>query len=221
MRALALPSLPWLRVTARPATRAAGLAVTLGLSLAACTQEVTGDNLCLDPSTACADVPAICDPGSSDTGAVVVRWRVADVALGRLLVRGQCCCNPDPQPVGLAAMQCNLQGNDCLASPAWLVRNVQLRVSRADTPAQTCTFTARCADGELTTPACLKAGEYDLQLVADVEGFPVPASGGMPDTSEFRCLQQPARTPPAVRRRVRPGQTVNLDGIVLGVNAPR
>lgn len=215
MRALALVSLNW------PNVRPAALALTLGISLAACTQEVPGANLCVAPSTACEDVPSICDPGSSDTGAVVVRWRVADVALGRLLARGQCCCNPEPQPVGLAAMQCNLKGNDCLASPAWLLRNVQLRVSRADAPSQTCTFTTRCTDGELTTPACIKAGEYDLQLVADVEGFPVPAGGGPADNSEFRCLQQPALTPPAVRRHVRPGQTVNLDGIVLGVNAPR
>lgn len=197
------------------------LSVTVGLSLAACTSEVPGTNLCIDRSTACESVPSICDPGASDTGAVVVRWRVADVALGRLLARGQCCCNPEPQPVGLAAMQCNLKGNDCLASPAWLLRSVKLRVSRADAPSVGCTFTARCADGELTTPACLLAGEYDLQLVADVEGFLGSVSGGPVDSSEFRCLDRPALTPPAVRRRVRPGQTVNLDGIVLGVNAPR
>lgn len=203
------------------------LAIALALGLlapvllaAGCAREVPGTNLCMPRGPDCSDVPTICDPSSSGTGAVVVRWRVADVALGRLLGRGQCCCNPDFLPGGLAREQCSSSGAACLDSPAWLLRNVQLRVTRADAPAESCTFSAACADGELTTPPCLLAGEYDLQLVGDVEGFVSPAPNQPLDRTEFRCLERPAAlTPPAVRRHVRTGQTVNLDGIVLGVNA--
>jgi hypothetical protein len=196
-----------------------GLAACLAASVASCASEVPGEKLCRGTDTACTAVPALCDLSATNTGAVVVRWRIADAALGRLLTRGQCCCNPDPNPGPLAREQCPTTiGDACLESPAWMVRDVKLKVSRAGAPEEWCTFTAGCADGELTTPACLVPGEYDLQLIADVEGFLAPAPGQPVDRSEFQCLNRPALTPPAVRRPVRAGQTVNLDGIVLGVN---
>jgi hypothetical protein len=37
---------------------------------------------------------------------------------------------------------------------------------------------------------------------------------------QFACSSRQALSPPAIRRHITAGQTVNLDGIVLGVNAP-
>jgi hypothetical protein len=199
-----------------PLGRSVTLLAALAAGLAACTREVPGEKLCREADTACAAVPALCDLSATGAGAVVVRWRIADAAVGRLLSRGQCCCNPGLESGPLAREQC--ADDRCLDSPAWMVRNVKLKVSRAGTPHLSCTFTARCSDGELTTPACLLPGEYDLQLTADVDGFLSPGTNLPPDRSEYQCLNRPAVTPPAVRRQVKAGQTVNLDGIVLGVN---
>lgn len=155
---------------------------------------------------------------------MVVRWRLLDSKVGRLLTRGDCCCNPDPAPSESLRQQCDSYGSQCLDSPGWLVRKVQLYITKAvpagQTPPPPCIITAPCSDGELTTNYCLEPGQYDLQLRADVETLPVTAMG---PAAEFTCPAEPtlrsAVTPAAVRRDVLPGRAVNLDGIVLGINA--
>lgn len=171
-----------------------------------------GDMLCPEPPSQCE-----CKD-NRDRGGVVVRWRIADASIGQLLSRGQCCCNPDPTATGLLAQQCSdPQPGSCLDAPAWLVRNVQLHIRsvamNGTRPAVDCTITAPCLDGELTTQYCLEAGAYDLQLRADIEIV-------SKQYNQFVCSNTQTLSPPIVRRTVRPGQAVNLDGIVLGVNAP-
>ena len=180
--------------------------------LAGCVVQPMGPLLCKDPS-------AICDcQDDAGRGGVVVRWRIADASIGQLLDRGECCCNRDPAPRGLLPQQCDRNGNTCLDAPAWLVRNVQLHIKSVPLmdsmpSAVDCTITAPCQDGELTTHYCLEAGTYDLQLRADIEVV-------SPADAQFVCSNTRTLSPPAVRRTVKPGQAVNLDGIVLGVNAP-
>lgn len=180
---------------------------------AGCTQPPTGALFCPGP-------PSVCDcQDSRDRGAVVVRWRIADASIGQLLDRGQCCCNPDPSPSVTLQQQCMNNGGKCIKSPAWLVRNVQLHIKSVSTasPAPStpvdCTIIAPCEDAELTTQSCLEEGEYDLQLTADIEVV-------NRDADQFVCSHTETVSPPVVRRTVKPGQTVNLDGVVLGVNPP-
>jgi hypothetical protein len=182
------------------------LLVGAGL-FAGCVEPPMGELLCKDPPglCECTDDPA--------RGGVVVRWRIADASVGQLLDRGQCCCNPDPTAHDLLKQQC--ANNDCLDAPAWLVRNVRLHIKSVSTnlPPVDCTITAPCVDGELTTKYCLAEGTYDLQLSADIDI--VNAAN-----NQFACSGRHTLSPPVVRRSVKPGQAVNLDGIVLGVNAP-
>ena len=95
---------------------------------------------------------------------VVVRWRIADAAVGRLLDRGMCCCNPDPSTSSpYASSAATSAAAKCADSPGWLVRNVQLHirsVDGADDPVD-CTVIAPCTDGELTTQYCFPPGVYD------------------------------------------------------------
>ncbi len=180
--------------------------------LVGCVQPPMGSMLCPEPSSKCE-----CQD-NRDRGGVVVRWRIADASIGQLLGRGQCCCNPDPNASGLLAQQCSEPppGN-CLDAPAWLVRNVQLHIRSVpkdgNPPAVDCTITAPCLDGELTTQYCLEEGAYDLQLRADIEVI-------SKQFNQFVCSNTQTLSPPIVRRTVKAGQAVNLDGIVLGVNAP-
>jgi hypothetical protein len=166
----------------------------------------------------CPDPAAICDcQDDRDRGAVVVRWRIADASIGQLLDRGQCCCDPDPALSSTEQQQCVNNNPQCLT--AWLVRNVHLHIKSVATASPTpatpvdCTIVAPCTDAELTTQSCLEEGVYDLQLTADIEVVDR-------DREQFVCSQTLTISPPTVRRTVKPGQTVNLDGIVLGVNAP-
>lgn len=187
------------------------LLVGAGL-LAGCQEQPTGALLCKDP-------PGLCDCADNPArGGVVVRWRIADASVGQLRDRGQCCCNPNTSPSDVIGQQCPNKGSDCLDSPAWLIRNVRLHiasVSPAGTPpAVNCTIIAACADGELTTNYCLEPGLYDLQLTADIDVL----AGDKAD--QFSCSGRQTISPPVVRRSVKAGQAVNLDGIVLGVNAP-
>lgn len=197
-------------------------AVAAGAGLwGGCVTTPSGQYLCKEPE----ECP--CEPGGRDHGAVVVRWRLADLRVGRLLTRGDCCCNPDPAPSETLRGQCSSFGSQCLDSPAWLVRKVQLVISP---PPQTpegaprtqtsCVITAPCTDGELTTPYCFVPGEYDLQLRADIETLPLTDMG---QATEFMCpdnlSERQAVTPAALRREVKGGQALNLDGIVLGINA--
>lgn len=177
--------------------------------LAGCVQQPMGTMLCADPQDKCT-----CQD-NRDRGGVVVRWRIADATVGRLLDRGTCCCNPDATASGLLRQQCgNVGGSQCPDSPAWLVRNVQLHIRSVDAPEPVnCTITAPCSDGELTTQYCLLAGTYDLQLQADIETI-------SKQYSQYTCSNTQTLSPPTVRRSVKAGQAVNLDGIVLGVNAP-
>ena len=179
----------------------------LALPLLACVKEPAGDLLCQNP-------PKLCDcQAASDRGSVVVRWRLADSQVGQLLSRGDCCCMPDDAPPSQRAReQCANWGSHCPQSPAWLIRLIQLHITSVDT-GETCVITAPCSDGELTTPSCFVPGLYDLQLSADIDTYD-------PGCAEFRCAYRQAITPPALRRRIAAGQTVNLDSIVLSVNAP-
>jgi hypothetical protein len=188
------------------------LLVGVGL-LVGCAQQPMGALLCPNP-------PTLCDcQDDRDRGAVVVRWRIADASIGQLLDRGQCCCNADTAPTELLQQQCVNNGSACIQSPAWLVRNVQLHIKSvptADMPSPTpvdCTIIAPCTDGELTTQSCLEEGVFDLQLTADID-VDSKALG------QFVCSNTLTVSPPTVRRTVKAGQTVNLDGIVLGVNPP-
>lgn len=189
-------------------------ALLLGAGLlAGCVQQTVGTMLCADPQDKCS-----CQD-NSDRGGVVVRWRIADATVGRLLDRGVCCCNPDPEPSSFLRQQCGRVGNDpaCPDAPAWLVRNVQLHIRSVSLPPGAdpidCTITAPCSDGELTTQYCLPAGTYDLQLRGDIETI-------SKQYSQYVCSYTQTLSPPVVRRTVKAGQAVNLDGIVLGVNAP-
>ena len=185
--------------------RGFGAGVALLVGLAGCTELPMGERLCKDPVNVCD-----CQSGSG-RGAVVVRWRVADVEIGRLLPRGMCCCNPSDNVSATLRQQCGTTGNQCLLSPAWLLRKVQLHITPVEPVGETCVVTAPCSDGELTTQYCLVPGVYDLQLRGALEAV---------DGDEFACAQLSSVSPPAVRRVVKAGQVVNLDGIVLGVNAP-
>ena len=186
------------------------LAVALAAAATAgCVREPMGEFFCPQTARSCE-----CN-GDRDRGAVVVRWRVNDAQVGRLRPRGECCCNPDPDPISpKARAQCGTFGSDCLDSPAWLIRNVQLRITSLDKSFD-CVVTAPCSNGELTTEYCLAPGAYDLQLYADVEKLDTTRPKA---EQEFVCAQRPAASPPAVRRMVQPGRAVNLDGIVLSVN---
>lgn len=189
-------------------------ALLLGAGLlAGCVQQTVGTLLCADPQDKCD-----CQD-NRDRGGVVVRWRIADANVGRLLDRGVCCCNPDPDPSSFLRQQCSRTGNNpaCPEAPAWLVRNVQLHIRSVSVPEGAprfdCKITAPCSDGELTTQYCLPEGTYDLQLQADIETI-------SRQYDQFVCSNTQTLAPPVVRRTVRAGQAVNLDGIVLGVNAP-
>src|SRR5437870_111813 len=106
--------------SAKHVGRAALLASVLA---AACVQSLPGDRLCADPP------PCDC-PSAADHGAVIVRWRVSDGQAGQLLGRGECCCIPDDSPPSpTARAQCPTFGISCPTSPAWLIRQVQLRVT--------------------------------------------------------------------------------------------
>jgi hypothetical protein len=149
----------------------------------------------------------------SGLGAVAVRWRLSDVAVGQLFERGQCCCMQEGAPPSmLAGQQCMNYGSACPQSPDWLVRTIQLHITSVDS-GDTRIVTANCTDAELTTAYCLPPGLYDLQVTADIDVY---------DSScqQFACSQRQAQSPPAMRLSVVADQAVNLDGIVLGVNAP-
>ena len=190
------------------AAAASRAAAVCWLLAAGCAQNPPGELLCKDPADICE-----CE-GGSDRGAVVVRWRVSDAQVGRLLSRGECCCLPnDVPPAALAKQQCEVSGSRCPQSPAWLVRLIQLRITPVEGGGKPCVVVRPCTDAELTTQYCLAPGLYDLQVTADVDVFDESCG-------QFVCANRPALAPPSVRRRVVAGQTVNLDGIVLGVNAP-
>ncbi len=172
--------------------------------------------------TACASVvsstpgglPACaCDGAVDHGGAVVVRWRVVDVPSGRLFSRGQCCCDPR----GAATLCPQQKPSNCPVSPAWLMRNVVLEIYPAGRGAAVsgstapCAITTSCMDGELTTNLCLSEGDYDLQLSGELL---------MGLGNDVACAPATPVVPPMVRRTVRTGQITNLDGVVLGVNAP-
>jgi hypothetical protein len=180
----------------------------LALSWAGCVQVPPGDLLCADPS------PCDC-PATGDYGAVVVRWRVSDGQVGQLLDRGECCCMPYDAPLSaISGQQCQNFGISCPKTPAWLIRQVQLRITPAEGGA-TCIIARPCIDAELTTEYCIKPGMYDLQVTADVDVLSCSSAG-----AEFVCANRQAISPPSVRRRIIGGQAVSLDGIVLGVNPP-
>jgi hypothetical protein len=187
--------------------RLAGIvAVVSALVAAGCVQAPPGDRLC-------KDVPQCECNKAQDHGAVVVRWRISDGQAGQLFGRGECCCSPCPAPPStLAGQQCGRFGSDCPTSPAWLIRQVHLLVTSVAT-GSTCIISRPCTDAELQTEYCLPEGTYDLQLTADVDVYD-------PSYREFVCANRQAISPPAVRRRILAGRAVNLDGIVLGVNAP-
>lgn len=157
-------------------------------------------------------------------GAVVVRWRVLDTRVGRLFGRGQCCCAPeDLDPASPAARSCFASGQACPASPGWLIDEVRLSVRPLTAGAgvggrsEPCLIPATCNDAELTTDFCLTAGDYELQLQAPRGAL--DASGGAA-AARFVFSGDQAQTAPAVRRTVRPGEIVNLDAVLLGVNEP-
>lgn len=189
--------------------RIAILSPLLG-GLFGCVQTPTGARLCPDPQNRCD-----CQGGGdASRGAVVVRWRLADAQIGRLLPRGECCCIPDAQAVaGLAGQQCTNFGSRCPDSPAWLVRNVQLKITALDGGFGPCVITAPCSSAELSTEYCLPEGEYELQLNADIEVL---------DRScrEFACSGSKTAAPAVFRRTITAGRATSLDGVVLGVNPP-
>lgn len=178
------------------------------LAASACVQEPQGARLCADPGNACT-----CENGA-DRGAVVVRWRISDAQSGQLLPRGECCCIPnDSPPSEMARQQCPNYGSQCPKTAPWLIRKIQLHITAVDGSSPPCIVTATCTDAELQTPYCLPPGLYDLQVTADVDSYDQSCG-------EFVCANRPAITPPIIRRKITAGQAVNLDGVVLGVNAP-
>lgn len=182
-------------------------AVLVGSLQSACVSPPAGALLCADPSDVCA-----CDDDSG--GAVIVRWRLADSKVGTLLPRGGCCCMPELTPPSeLAKAQCSEFGSRCPDSPAWLVRTVQLRVTRTDGTTKSCVFAAPCHDGELSTRYCIPPGEYDLQLVANLDTYDASCQ-------QFACAGTRVVTPPSQRRLIEAGRATNLQAIVLAVNAP-
>lgn len=185
---------------------ALALALGLALTAGACVSEPSGPYLCQAPTNLCDCKDA------RENGAVVVRWRVSDIQLSRLLPRGQCCCNPDPSPSPESRQQCPMVGADCVESPAWLIRNLQLHARRIDW-ASDCVITSPCGNSELTTGYCLPPGQYDLWVSADVEVYDATQK-------QFSCGPRGAVVPSSVRREITAGKLVNLDGIVLGVNQP-
>ena len=192
------------------------VAVGFCMVFLACSGSLPGEALCPpDP----AGVEDTC-PETPNFGAVVVRWRIADVSLSRLLPRGVCCCNPKPSRNGIDRRQCGEVGSSCLDAPAWLIQHVLLSVRAVnpdpDGPVLR-VFNIPCTDGEYSTPYCIKPGLYDLQLTASVNALENSDGTG----PQFACSgKRKAAAPPTTRRQVAPGRATNLDGIVLGINAP-
>lgn len=173
-----------------------------------CGSTIPEEGLC--PSSAV--LTSECESGRG-LGAVVVRWRIADFTLGRLLSRGLCCCNANPSRDGLDRQQCSNLGSACLDSPAWLVQRVNLTLRNTD-GSHAYSWDVACTEGEYTSPYCIVPGIYDMQLTADVNRL----AAELP--SRFVCSSSKATSPPSVRRAVVSGQATNLDAVVLGVNAP-
>lgn len=179
---------------------------------------------CRAPEAALKDeCPCAASSDPRNAGAVIVRWRVEDARVGRLFGRGQCCCAPQEiDPASPAAGACLASGPQCPESPAWLIDQVRLRVRPLSDGAGVggagtqCFISSPCSAAELATDFCLGAGDYELQLVAAVASLG-PATGA---ETIFMASGGQARSAPAVRRTVRPGQTVNLDAVLLGVNEP-
>lgn len=191
--------------------------------------------LLLLPVLACTTDIGRCQ-ATGNGGAVVVRWRVVDNPSGRLFPRGQCCCAPTDVS-GAARDEClgvgGALGSQCPDSPGWLVRSVKLRIRRlgesgvvidnrgADAAlaipdggaVDDYSIDAECTGAELTTAFCLPPGAYELSLTATAERLSGGAWGPAATSQEARVV-----TPAAVRRNVQPGQIVNLDVVVLGVN---
>ncbi|HNF96832.1 MAG TPA: hypothetical protein PKI49_06495 [Pseudomonadota bacterium] len=182
--------------------------LAVGCLTSACAVTIPQDGLCAPMANPTVD----CQDGRG-LGAVVVRWRMADLQLGRLLGRGLCCCNPSPSRDGIDRAQCDQIGSSCLDSPAWLVEHVNLTLHRSDDDTEY-SWDIPCSEGEFTTPYCIRPGLYDMKLTADINKL---ADDG---SSRFLCAQKKAVSPPAVRRAIVEGQATNLDAVVLGINAP-
>lgn len=184
------------------------LGLCLGLGVSGCESAIPEDGLCPSSPVLTAD----CESGRG-FGAVVVRWRIADISLGRLLARGLCCCNASPSRDGLDRQQCSNSGSSCLESPAWLVQRINLTL-RSVSDDRLYSWDVACTEGEFTTPYCITPGIYDMQLTATVNTI----DALQPD--RFLCSKKTATSPPSVRRAVVSGQATNLDAVVLGINAP-
>jgi hypothetical protein len=185
-----------------------GLGLWLGLFASGCESAIPGEGLC--PGS--AELTEDCESGRG-FGAVVVRWRIADISLGRLLSRGLCCCNANPSRDGIDRQQCGNIGSSCLESPAWLVERINLTL-RSVSDGRRYSWDVACTEGEFTTPYCIAPGTYDMQLTATVNTI----DSLQPD--RFACSPKSAASPPQVRREVVSGQATNLDAVVLGINAP-
>lgn len=180
--------------------------------------------LLLLPLLACTTDIGRCQ-ATGNGGAVVVRWRVVDNPSGRLFPRGQCCCAPTDIS-GAARDEClgvgGALGSQCPDSPGWLVRTVKLRIRRLGESGVVIldggavddySIEALCTGAELTTAFCLPPGAYELSLTAEAQRLSSGAWGPAATSQEARVV-----TPAAVRRNVQPGQIVNLDVVVMGVN---
>ncbi|MBL9041230.1 MAG: hypothetical protein JNM83_06505 [Myxococcales bacterium] len=178
------------------------------VSFVGCDSAIPEDGLCQATSIESSE----CVDGRG-LGAVVVRWRLADFTLGRLLSRGICCCNPNPSRDGIDRQQCSNIGSSCLDSPAWLVQRVRLTL-RSTVGKLVYSWDVPCTEGEYTTLYCIVPGTYDMQLTADVNTLAAVATMG------FQCANRQATSPPSMRRTVVGGQATNLDAVVLGINAP-
>jgi hypothetical protein len=188
------------------------LVALLGVgALPGCVQVPTGERLCPAPNNPCACSSAERDPSR---GSVVVRWRLADAQVGTVLPRATCCCVSAAQPLSpQAGQQCPNFGSKCPDTPAWLVRNVQLRIESVSGSFGPCVVSSPCNTGELTTEYCLPEGDYDLRLSADIEVYD-------PGCREFVCSGKQTVSPATFRRRIYAGRSTSLDGVILGINPP-
>lgn len=190
-------------------------------------------------SAGCRSDAARCQgQGSTTGGAVVVRWRVLDYRSGRLFPRGQCCCSP-LDVSGAARDQClgsgGSLGSDCPDAPGWRIPQVRLRIRRLAAAGgagvdgggadDDYSIDTDCTAAERTTEFCLPPGPYELSLTAQAQrllsspdlgdGTDPGVTWGTPATLTDARVVAPA----AVQRNVQAGQIVNLDVVVLGVNA--
>lgn len=151
--------------------------------------------------------------GCSDGGgAISARWRIIDLQSGvgydpRTFdgPEGVCLC-PAPATSG--------RSGDCAPEYGWTVHRIEVELTEETTDQPMLKGDPRlvfnCSSREATTPFIIPPGNYAIRLRA-VDPTRQSATGES-------CVE--GHTPPAVTRRVRQGDIVNVDVVEVGILFP-